>query len=134
MIKLVWDDDLNEYVSVGTGTTQLSVRHDIKLSGSLYMTGSIIHSVNTVTGNFEGFNEGEILLADATNAALTITLPNAAVVNKEKRIIKKIDTTANAVTIEGSGSQTIDGELNITITQPYASYTMLASGSSWFII
>ena len=50
------------------------------------------------------------MAADATSGALnTMTLPTAAGITGQTYTIKKIDSTANTVTIACTGGQTIDG-------------------------
>lgn len=75
------------------------------------------------------------LLADATSAAITINLP-AAGTNTSTRIyvIRKVDTSANAITIDGSGSETIDGTTTIKLTQPNQTVVLQAGFSSWHIL
>jgi len=73
-----------------------------------------------------------ILLCDATSAAITVTLPRP---DKGLEIdIKKIDSSVNAITIDGEGSDTIDGSLTQIITTQWDSATLVADGTSWFII
>jgi hypothetical protein len=86
--------------------------------------------VVTVTSNYTASN-GDVVLADASAGAITVTLPTptaGAVIN-----VKKIDSSANAVTIDGAGA-TIDGQASIQITTQYESYTLVSDGSNWYII
>lgn len=74
---------------------------------------------------------GDIVLADATTSALTITLPgavNGAVVN-----VKKVDGSVHAVTI-APPTGTIDGQATFVISQPYESIECVSDGTNWFII
>lgn len=75
-----------------------------------------------------------VVLADATSAAFTITLPTAISRAGCTYTIKKIDGTANAVTIDANGTQTIDGSLTAAIVDPYAALTVVSDGSNWFIL
>src|SRR5210317_642278 len=61
----------------------------------------------------------QIVLADATGGAFTITLPKPT----DKRVIslKKIDASANAVTIDGASSDTIDGAATQLLNSQYDS-------------
>src|SRR6185295_13642672 len=49
------------------------------------------------------------VLVDASGANRTITLPAASGATRRIYVIKKTDATANTVTIDGNGSETIDG-------------------------
>ncbi len=48
--------------------------------------------------------------------------------------IKKVDASANIVTIQASGEETIDGASSRLISTQYASYTVHSTGLEWFII
>lgn len=71
---------------------------------------------------------------DATSGAITVNLP--AISGEEGRVvnIKKIDASANAVTVDGDSSETIDGSTTISITTQYESVTLQAGASEWHII
>jgi len=56
-----------------------------------------------------------VIIADATAGAVVITLPAADDGNQLVRI-KKLDSTANTVTINAAGGQTIDGASSLVLT------------------
>ncbi len=59
-------------------------------------------SVTTVTTDYTLDEDDNIVLVDATSGNITITLPDAtAMVRRGIYYIKKIDSTANTVTIVG---------------------------------
>jgi len=74
------------------------------------------------------------VLVDAVGANRTITLPAAA--SHEHRVynIKKIDASANTVTIDGNGVETIDGAATVVISVQWDSYTLQCDSTGWFII
>jgi hypothetical protein len=74
------------------------------------------------------------LEVDASGAARTITLPTASSAKWRKYIIKKIDASANTVTIDASGAETIDGALTITLTVQWQSIEIQSNGTSWIIV
>jgi len=74
----------------------------------------------------------EYLFCDATGGAFSITLP--AVSAGLQYTIKKTDSSANAVTIDGNASETIDGELTQILTTQYDAITIVSDGTSWFTI
>lgn len=71
---------------------------------------------------------------DATSAAFSITLPAVASSSGKELIIKKIDSSANAVTVDGNASETIDGATTYSLAQQYDSVTIYCDGSEWHII
>lgn len=70
---------------------------------------------------------------DASTNAFTVTLPSAATTGLIYNI-KKIDTTANAVTIVCNGAQTIDGATTKVLTTQWTSITVQAVNSNWLIL
>jgi len=72
------------------------------------------------------------VLVDATSGAITLTLPPAADFANIPIHIKKIDGV-NVVTIEGDGSETIDGSLTLILTNQYDAPILISNGTGWFI-
>lgn len=75
-----------------------------------------------------------VLLCDATSGSITITLPAAAASSGKVFYIKKTNSNANAVTIDGNSSETIDGDLTQIITTQYDSVTVVCDGVAWYVI
>lgn len=75
------------------------------------------------------------LLANATSAGFTITLP-AAGTNTTTRLlyIQKTDSTANTVVIDGNGSETIDGSTTLVLRNQYQGALIQAGFSSWHVV
>ncbi len=69
---------------------------------------------------------------DAAGGAVTITLPKVINTNRIMHI-KKIGTTGN-VTLDGDGSETIDGSATHTLTTQYQSVSIMSSGTEWYIV
>lgn len=75
-----------------------------------------------------------ILICDCTSGAITITLPAVSGTTGKRYTIKKIDSTNSEVTVDGSGSETIDDSTTAIITGQYDSITIISDGSEWWII
>jgi len=88
----------------------------------------------TVTTDTKISTSSQIILADASGGAITVTLPVASHVARKEFHIKKIDTSAYSVTIAAAGSDTIDGDTSYVINYPYNSRRFYSDGSNWFII
>jgi hypothetical protein len=43
-------------------------------------------------------------------------------------------TIGAEIVLEGNGSQTVDGELNIALASPYAGVTLICDGSNWWVL
>jgi hypothetical protein len=48
--------------------------------------------------------------------------------------IKKIDSGAGNVIIDGNASETIDGATTYTLTTQYESVTIVSDGATWWIV
>lgn len=76
-----------------------------------------------------GFNT-----ADATGGAFAVTLPAASAAAGKTLEVKKIDSSANAVTVTRAGSDTIDGATTYALSAQYQSVTLVSDGSaSWYV-
>lgn len=92
--------------------------------------------VRTVTANYTVLLSDAVIFVDATAGPVTITLPTAAsaiVGGQGQRVrVKKIDVTANAVTITATGGQ-IDGAPSAVISTPYNAFEFspIPSSTNW---
>lgn len=75
---------------------------------------------------------GDYVLANATSAAFTVTLPASPTTGTVVGV-KKTDSSANLVTVVGSGSTTIDGDASCTLNAFDAAGTFAFDGSNWQI-
>lgn len=75
-----------------------------------------------------------ILFADASSNSVTFTLPDADEMPGLNLRFKKIDASGNAMILAPSGSQEIDGETSLEVTDQWTSVDIIASGSAWYII
>ena len=74
------------------------------------------------------------LEVDASGAPRTITLPTALSARWRKYTIKKIDASANTVTIDADGAETIDGALTQVLSSQWEAITIQSNGVSWIIL
>jgi len=76
-----------------------------------------------------------VVLADASTASFTITLPSAGSTPYTIFFIKKIDASlSNIVTIQGTGGQTIDGLPSIQLTHRGEAVMLESDGSNWRVL
>lgn len=92
--------------------------------------------VVTKTGTATLTNSERVVLADATAAAFTLTLPTATVSTPYATFyIKKIDSAlANIVTITADGAETIDGLTSVTLANRGEAIILQSDGSNWRIL
>jgi len=90
--------------------------------------------IRTITAS-EALSKSDFtVLVNAAGGAVTAGLPAAASVAGQTFHIKKIDASANAVTIDAAGSETIDGAATKATSTQWASYSIQSNGTGWFII
>lgn len=71
---------------------------------------------------------------NATGGAFTVTLPAASGNTGLTYVIKKTDSSFNAVTIDGNASETIDGATTTTLNTQYEAVTIACDGTNWQIL
>ena len=71
---------------------------------------------------------------NAAAAAFAFTLPAASSCRGQTWTGKKIDSSANAVTIARTGSDTIDGAITAVLSAQYVSLRLISNGSGWDVI
>lgn len=80
-------------------------------------------------------DDGKLVDADATSAAFTVTLPTVASAGDGFIIIvKKTDSSVNAVTIDGAGAETIDGATTLVLSSQYDSAALRCDGTEWHVV
>lgn len=73
---------------------------------------------------------GDVILADATTAAFTITLPAAAL--RGSVTVTRINSGANAVTIAAPGGAQVEGASTMVLSAQWASVTLRSDGTNYF--
>lgn len=81
-------------------------------------------------------DDAGLLLVDASGGARTITLPAAAAANGRPILFRlaRTDSSANAVTIQRAGADTIEGGASVTLTGQWASVTIVSDGVSRWVL
>lgn len=105
--------------------TQLRQSLDRLYGGALRSVAASI----TLTADDAG-----LVLVDASGGSRTITLPAANAMNARPMLFRvvKIDASANAVTVQRAGTDTIEGAASILINGQWASATLISNGvNAW---
>ena len=72
-----------------------------------------------------------LILCDATSAGFTVTLPTAVGRAGKIYIIMKIDNSVNTITIDGDGSETINGSATQSLTVQWNKWMLQSDGANW---
>ena len=120
---------------VGIGTT--SPTHVLTTIGSTHLSGGLVHNRTGITAaTYTLLLTDYYIGVDTTSNPVTLTLPAASTATAGQTFVIKDEGAAvgtNAITVEGGGSDTIDGLTSFTITSPYGSIGLYTDGSNWFI-
>lgn len=74
-----------------------------------------------------------VVLCDSSGGTFTVTLPAAAAAKGVILTVTKTDSSLTAVTIDGNGSETINGSTTTTLNTQYESVDLVSDGSNWLI-
>lgn len=91
-------------------------------------------NVRSVSASGNVASNDYAILVNASGGAVTMTLPAAASSTGQVVNVKKTDASANSVTLDGNGAETIDGAATLAWTTQYQSYTIICNGTGWSII
>lgn len=101
--------------------------------GALNSTALSFKYVNK-TANYTLHETDTVVRVDATSGAVTVALPAAATVAGMIFIIRKVDSSGNAVTIDPNGAETIDGAATKSLATQWASAMIMSNSISWDVI
>lgn len=87
-------------------------------------TGAVTLTTSSAEWNF----------CSASGGAFAVTLPTASSQSGKLFIIKKTDSSGNAVTVTRAGSDTIDGATTYALTAQYQSVTIISDGTNWNVV
>lgn len=91
--------------------------------------------IKTVTTTYSVEADRFYIRGDATGGTFTITLPPALNLQGRRILLKKIDSSGNAITIAAAGSDTIEGSGSKSLAAQWDKYHLISNGvSSWEII
>lgn len=98
------------------------------------IANELIRNTKTIITNYSVVEGDDIILVDASSGDITVTMPPAEELGGYHFIIKKIDSTNNAVITAALTGQTIDGENSQSIILQYNSITVISNNDNWFIV
>lgn len=122
------------HLALSAGNSELFVGGKAEVDGELFMDGNTSISVATTTSATYNAAAATVILADATSAVITVNLPAASGKAGRLYTIKKIDASANKVTIDGNASETIDGATTKDLLAQYDVMRLVCDGANWHIV
>lgn len=94
-------------------------------------------TVRTITSADSPYTVQEadsVVLANATGGSITVVLPAADSMFEKRITVKKIDSSANSVTVDPAGAATIDGAATVSTTAQWEAWDFVTNNSNWFIV
>lgn len=133
---LVWQkiDNTDGVVSVNgqTGVVVLTSFSNVTLNNATI--NGVTNALVTKTANYTATTVDCTILGNAATGNITITLPTAASVAGRFYVVKKIDSTANTVTVATTSAQTIDGQASKVLSIQYDGIQVQSDNANWVII
>lgn len=90
-------------------------------------------TVITVRENYQATPENGTIAVNAVSAALSVTLPSAASMKDRTLNVKKVDASANAVTVRALTGETIDGAATASTIVQWFSFGLVSDGARWYV-
>lgn len=101
---------------------------------SVYFQGGVFfNSVDVATTPYTATDYDYLLRVDATEANITVNLPAASGYSGKPYIIKKVDSSANTVSVSADTGEYLDGHASVTLISQYDAVTIQGNGTGWDI-
>ena len=124
-------------ISLSSGTHTVFGTYPAGKAVYLDSSGNLSHRTIpyvTITGDTTVTTSNEVVFVNASSGEVDVTLYAASSNGGRKLIIKKTDSSGNAVNILRTASETIDGATSITLYHQNESVTLVSDNSNWFIV
>lgn len=99
--------------------------------GAWVPIGGFTPNVVTKTSAYTITATDGLILCNASGGGFTVTLPTAVGRAGKLYIIMQIDNSGNTVTIDGDGSETINGSATQTLNTQYSKWALMSDGANW---
>lgn len=86
------------------------------------------------TGTYTALVTDYLIRCDSSGGAFSVNLPAASGNAGLTLVVKKTDSSFNPVTIDGSGSETIDGSTTTTVNTQNEALMIQCDGTNWQIV
>jgi hypothetical protein len=134
IVALIYDGTL-EYWLASLSPSNAAL---LNLANSFTAMQSFTKAVNfaytSVSTNTTLDTTHNVVSVDASGGAKTITLPTAVGIGGRQYTIRKLDSSGNAVTIDGNGSETINGATTKVLAAQYDVATIISNNANWVVI
>lgn len=94
-------------------------------------TGGSAWNIRAVSGD-QTAAAGDLLLVDCSSAASVVTLPDSPASGSRVRVKMANPYTTHSITVQRSGSNTIDGAVSHVLSTDYEWVELIYHGSVWY--
>ena len=101
---------------------------------TIVLSGGARFPVVNKTTTYTLTSTDHLVTCDATGGAFTVTLPVAASHAGREYVLIKTDSSGNAVTLDGNGSETINGATDQELAAQWDMIRVVSNGTAWFVI
>lgn len=91
-------------------------------------------NVRAVTAATTLTEADDVLTVATAGGAVTVTLPPVSGTRGKVYYIKKTDASANNLTLDGNGSETIDGAATVAWNTQWLCKVVVSTGAAWLIV
>jgi hypothetical protein len=131
---LIYDSVLEKWLVVSQ-TSYTAVQNCVNtFSSEQIFSASIRLAYTAVTADTTLAETHYCVDVSASAAARTITLPTAVGINGRVYVIRKSDSSGNAVTIDGNGAEHINDADTKVLAAQYDTATLMSNGVGWIVI
>jgi len=109
----------------------------LAITGNLSLSGGLFASTDEITNGDSPYAVATgdyTILCDCSGGAIEVDFPAAADNTGRILTIKKIDSSVNAVTVDGNAAETIDGATTLVFSNQWDAYKLQCDGTAWYII
>lgn len=134
VVTLIYDATLTKWLAAVTPANAGLINKINTWSAMNTFSKAVNYAYTSLSANTTLDTTHSVVDVDASGAAITITLPTAVGCNGREYRIRKLDSSANAVTIDGAGAETINGAATKLLSAQYATATLLSNGTNWIVL
>jgi hypothetical protein len=124
--------DLTGTLDVTEATT---LDDDLTVAGTTTLSGTTYSKATAAakTANYTITLTDDVIDVDATSDNVVITLPAVATSGLTGRVfeIRKVDASPNTVTVDGDGSETLNGGATVVLSNRYDAVGVRARATEW---
>jgi hypothetical protein len=134
ILLLIYDATLEYWLASVSPSNVVLLNSINSFTAMQSFTKSVNFAYTSVTTNTTLDTTHNVVSVDASGGARTITLPTAVGIGGRQYTIRKLDSSGNAVTIDGNGSETINGATTKVLAAQYDVATIISNNANWVVI